>query len=26
VITLEDWALIRRLAADGVPKAEIARK
>jgi hypothetical protein len=26
VITLEDWALIRRLAADGVPKAEIARQ
>jgi transposase len=26
VITVEDWALIRRLAADGVPKAEIARK
>jgi hypothetical protein len=26
VITLEDWALIRRLAADGVPKAQIARK
>jgi hypothetical protein len=26
VITLEDWALIRRLAADGVAKAEIARK
>jgi hypothetical protein len=26
VITMEDWALIRRLAADGVPKAEIARK
>jgi transposase len=24
VITLEDWALIRRLAADGVPKAQIA--
>jgi hypothetical protein len=24
VITLEDWALIRRLAADGVPKARIA--
>ena len=23
---MEDWALIRRLAADGVPKAEIARK
>jgi hypothetical protein len=23
---VEDWALIRRLAADGVPKAEIARK
>jgi len=23
---LEDWALIRRLAADGVPKAEIARQ
>jgi transposase len=26
VITVEDWALIRRLAADGVAKAEIARK
>jgi hypothetical protein len=26
VITLEDWALIRRLAADGVPKAQIARQ
>jgi transposase len=26
VITVEDWALIRRLAADGVPKAGIARK
>jgi hypothetical protein len=26
VITLEDWALIRRLAADGVPKARIARQ
>jgi hypothetical protein len=26
VITLEDWALIRRLAAGGVPKAEIARQ
>ncbi|MEF2978050.1 IS21 family transposase [Subtercola sp. YIM 133946] len=24
MITLEDWALIRRLAADGVPKARIA--
>ena len=24
VITVEDWALIRKLAADGVPKAEIA--
>ena len=24
VITLEDWALIRRLAADGVPKSRIA--
>jgi hypothetical protein len=24
VITLEDWALIRRLAAEGVPKARIA--
>ncbi|MDQ2660894.1 MAG: IS21 family transposase [Actinomycetota bacterium] len=24
MITLEDWALIRRLAADGVPKAQIA--
>ena len=23
---MEDWALIRRLAADGVPKARIARK
>ena len=23
---MEDWALVRRLAADGVPKAEIARK
>ena len=23
---MEDWALIRRLAADGVAKAEIARK
>ena len=23
---MEDWALIRRLAADGVPKAEIARQ
>jgi hypothetical protein len=26
VITLEDWALIRRLAADGMPKARIAAK
>jgi len=26
VITLEDWALIRRLAAEGVPKAAIARR
>jgi transposase len=26
VITLEDWALIRRLAADGVPKARIAQQ
>jgi transposase len=26
VITLEDWALIRRLAADGVPKARIAEQ
>jgi DNA invertase Pin-like site-specific DNA recombinase len=26
VITVEDWALVRRLAADGVAKAEIARK
>jgi hypothetical protein len=26
VITLEDWALIRRLAADGVPKARIAAR
>jgi hypothetical protein len=26
VITLEDWALIRGLAADGVPKAVIARR
>jgi hypothetical protein len=26
VITLEDWALIRRLAADGVPKAQIAQR
>ena len=24
MITLEDWALIRRLAAEGVPKARIA--
>jgi hypothetical protein len=24
VITLEDWALIRRLASEGVPKAQIA--
>jgi hypothetical protein len=26
VITLEDWALIRRLAAGGVPRARIARR
>jgi transposase len=26
VITLEDWALIRRLAAEGVPKARIASR
>jgi hypothetical protein len=26
VITLEDWALIRRLAAEGVPKARIAAR
>ena len=26
VITLEDWALIRRLAAEGIPKAHIARR
>jgi hypothetical protein len=26
VITLEDWALIRRLAAEGVPNARIARR
>jgi hypothetical protein len=26
VITLEDWALIRRLAADGVPKSRIAER
>jgi transposase len=26
VITLEDWALIRRLAAEGVPKAAIAER
>jgi transposase len=26
VITVEDWALIRRLAAEGVPKARIARR
>jgi hypothetical protein len=26
VITLEDWALIRRLAAEGVPHARIARR
>jgi transposase len=26
VITVEDWALIRRLAAEGVPKAAIARR
>jgi hypothetical protein len=25
VITLEDWALIRRLVADGVPKRQVAR-
>lgn len=23
---MEDWALIRRLAAEGVPKAKIARR
>ena len=26
MITLEDWALIRRLAAEGVPKAQIAER
>ncbi|MFK5636151.1 IS21 family transposase [Ornithinimicrobium sp. LYQ103] len=26
MITMEDWALIRRLAAEGVPKAKIARR
>jgi len=26
VITVEDWALIRRRAAEGVPKAVIARR
>jgi transposase len=26
VITLEDWALMRRLAAEGVPRAQIARR
>jgi transposase len=26
VITLEDWALIRRLAADGLPKSQIAAR
>jgi transposase len=26
VITLEDWALVRRLAAEGVPKARIAER
>lgn len=26
VITLEDWALIRRLAAEGMPKAKIAKR
>ena len=26
MITLEDWALIRRLAAEGVPKARIAER
>jgi hypothetical protein len=26
VITLEDWALVRRLAAEGVPKARIAAR
>jgi hypothetical protein len=26
VITLEDWALIRRLSAEGVPKAQIAAR
>ncbi|WP_366125333.1 helix-turn-helix domain-containing protein [uncultured Microbacterium sp.] len=26
MITLEDWALIRRLASDGVPKAQIAAR
>ena len=26
MITLEDWALVRRLAAEGVPKAQIAAR
>ncbi|HAP75714.1 MAG TPA: IS21 family transposase, partial [Acidimicrobiaceae bacterium] len=26
MITLEDWALIRRLSAEGVPKAQIAQR
>ncbi len=26
MITLEDWALIRRLAAEGVPKARVAAR
>jgi hypothetical protein len=26
VITVEDWALIRRLAAEGVPKTRIAER
>jgi DNA invertase Pin-like site-specific DNA recombinase len=26
VISVEDWALIRRLAAEGVPKVAIARR
>jgi hypothetical protein len=26
VITVEDWALIRRLAAEGVPKKRIAER
>jgi hypothetical protein len=26
VITLEDWALIRSLDAEGVPKAQIAKR